>query len=187
MTVPNFLLISFFLYSKFVVVTEYALGGQPSKQGDVYSYGILVLEIFTGRRPTDEMFKDDFNLHNFVKTALPERLVQIVDPALLSRVVEETPATVEEGRNYNHHHHNNNNGGREIELEDGDINFENTNTISAHLQKCLVSVLEIGLACSQKSPNERMRIQDVTVELQHIKSAYMAAGLSKKRELPVRK
>uniref|UniRef100_A0A2N9HN18 non-specific serine/threonine protein kinase n=1 Tax=Fagus sylvatica TaxID=28930 RepID=A0A2N9HN18_FAGSY len=57
---------------------EYGAGGV--KEGDVYSYGILVLEMFTGRRPTDKMFKDGFNLHNFVRMALPERLVQIVDP-----------------------------------------------------------------------------------------------------------
>ena len=81
---------------------EYAMGGEPSKQGDVYSYGILVMEMFTGRKPTDEMFKDNFNLHNFVKTALPERLVKIVDSALLPRKEEEeeTSSRREDRRNY---------------------------------------------------------------------------------------
>lgn len=27
-------------------------------QGDVYSYGVFLLEMFMGRRPTDEMFRD---------------------------------------------------------------------------------------------------------------------------------
>jgi serine/threonine protein kinase len=48
------------------------MGGEASTEGDVYSYGILVLEMFTGRRPTDDMFKDGLNLHDFVKMALPK-------------------------------------------------------------------------------------------------------------------
>ena len=66
------------------------MGGEASIQGDVYSFGILILEIFTARRPTDQMFDDSNNLHNFVKMVLPDRLVEIVDPYLLSREVEET-------------------------------------------------------------------------------------------------
>ena len=58
------------------------MGGELSTEGDVYSYGILVLEMFTGKRPTNNMFKDGLNLHNFVKMALPKRLVQVVDPML---------------------------------------------------------------------------------------------------------
>ncbi|XP_024022659.1 putative receptor-like protein kinase At3g47110 [Morus notabilis] len=150
------------------IAPEYATGGEPSKQGDVYSYGILVLEMFTGRRPTDEMFKDDFNLHNFVKMALPERLVRIVDSSLLPTEVEENATRASEDRR-----DNGNNGSVEIDIEEENIDFENRNQISAHLQKCLVSVLEIGLACSKESPNERINIGDVTRELQHIKNAFM--------------
>ena len=37
------------------------MGSEVSTLGDVYSFGILLLEMFTGKRPTDSMFKDDFN------------------------------------------------------------------------------------------------------------------------------
>ena len=65
------------------------MGGEASTEGDVYSYGVLVLEMFTGRMPIDDMFKDGLNLHNFVKMALPKRRAQFVDPMLLPREVEE--------------------------------------------------------------------------------------------------
>ncbi|XP_024011446.1 LRR receptor-like serine/threonine-protein kinase EFR [Eutrema salsugineum] len=46
---------------------EYGLGGQPSIQGDVYSFGILLLEMFTGKKPTDGSFAGDYNLHSYTK------------------------------------------------------------------------------------------------------------------------
>ncbi|PON95214.1 LRR-domain containing protein [Trema orientale] len=144
----------------------YAMGGEPSRQGDVYSYGILVLEMFTGRRPTDEMFKDDFNLHNFVKMALPERLDQVVDPAFLPREDEEEQASTrseETDDNYE---------AIEIDVGEGSISLEHRREIRTNLHKCLVSVLEIGLACSLESINKRMNMGDVTRELQHIKTSF---------------
>ncbi|KAI8523597.1 hypothetical protein RHMOL_Rhmol13G0086500 [Rhododendron molle] len=62
---------------------EYGMGSKSSIQGDVYSFGILVLEMFTGRRPTDMIFEDGWNLHQFTKMALPERVMEIADPSLL--------------------------------------------------------------------------------------------------------
>ncbi|CAL8126809.1 unnamed protein product [Prunus armeniaca] len=53
------------------------MGSEVSKSGDVYSFGILLLEMFTGRRPTDHLFSDGLNLHNFVKTAFPDRVTEI--------------------------------------------------------------------------------------------------------------
>ena len=64
------------------------MGNEASTEGDVYSYGVLVLEMFIGRRPTDDMFKDGLNLPNFVKMSLPKRLIQVVNPMLLPREVE---------------------------------------------------------------------------------------------------
>nr|XP_027082505.1 putative receptor-like protein kinase At3g47110 [Coffea arabica] len=50
---------------------EYGMGVEASILEDVYSYGILLLEMITRKRPTDDMFMDEFDLHNFVKRALP--------------------------------------------------------------------------------------------------------------------
>ena len=64
-----------------------------STYGDVYSFGILILEMLTGRRPTDEMFKDGQNLRNFVAISFPDNLLQILDP----RIISEYEATAVEG------------------------------------------------------------------------------------------
>ncbi|XP_058111150.1 probable LRR receptor-like serine/threonine-protein kinase At3g47570 [Magnolia sinica] len=64
------------------IAPEYAMGGKASTRGDVYSYGILLLEMITGKGPTDDMFKGNLSLHHFAKLALPERVMEIVDPYL---------------------------------------------------------------------------------------------------------
>ncbi|THG13323.1 hypothetical protein TEA_029159 [Camellia sinensis var. sinensis] len=61
---------------------EYGMGSEISTYGDIYSFGILVLEMFTGKRPTDEIFKDGLSLHSFVKEALPGSASEISDPIL---------------------------------------------------------------------------------------------------------
>ncbi|XP_025616581.2 probable LRR receptor-like serine/threonine-protein kinase At3g47570 isoform X1 [Arachis hypogaea] len=64
---------------------EYGMSCEVSMQGDVYSFGILVLEMVTGRRPMEEMFKDDNNLHNYVKMAYSHNLLEIMDSTLLPK------------------------------------------------------------------------------------------------------
>lgn len=53
--------------------SEYGMGERVSIMGDVYSFGILLLEIFTGKKPTDKLFQENLNLHHFVKITLPDR------------------------------------------------------------------------------------------------------------------
>ena len=53
-------------------ITEYGEGSSVSALGDVYSLGILLLEMFTGRNPTDDMFTGSLDLHKFSEDALPE-------------------------------------------------------------------------------------------------------------------
>jgi serine/threonine protein kinase len=153
------------------------MGADASTMGDVYSYGILVLEMFTGRRPTDDMFKDGLNLHNFVKMALPKRLIHVVDPMLLPRETEEMGVAtvaivaIEEEDDKD----------SEIEVEANSI--EDFRQIDADLKKCLLSILNIGIICSMESPQERMRMsmEAVIKELQLIKNAFDGSGIHKGR------
>ena len=66
-----------------ICIAEYGVGSSMWPQGDVYSYGILLLEMFTGKRPTEQMFSDGLSLHIFSKMALPERVMEIMDSNLL--------------------------------------------------------------------------------------------------------
>ena len=118
------------------------MGCQVSVQGDVYSFGILLLEILTGRKPTDEMFTNDMNLHSFVKVSLPDKLLDIVDSTLLPRELEQaTVSTTEEEKN------------------------------NSDQKQCLLELFYIGLACSVESPRARINMKIVTRELDVIKIA----------------
>ncbi|XP_058189396.1 probable LRR receptor-like serine/threonine-protein kinase At3g47570 [Rhododendron vialii] len=61
---------------------KYGMGDMVSTLGDVYSFVILLLEMFTGKTPTDNIFKDHQNLHSFVKNALPDQVMDIIDPRI---------------------------------------------------------------------------------------------------------
>ncbi|KAJ4720043.1 putative Receptor-kinase [Melia azedarach] len=116
---------------------EYGLGSEVSTNGDVYSYGILLLEMVTRKKPTEVMFEGDLNLHNFARTALPDRIIDIVDRVLLNddEEVATTNCRPRQPRNYNR-------------------------------MECLLSLVRIGVACSMESPQDRMNITDVVPKLQ---------------------
>ena len=62
---------------------EYGMDGQISAKGDVYSYGVLLLEMFTGKCPTHEKFKDGSDLHKHVATKFPDGIAEILDPIMI--------------------------------------------------------------------------------------------------------
>ncbi|TYH51526.1 hypothetical protein ES332_D10G281900v1 [Gossypium tomentosum] len=121
------------------LIIEYGMGSELSTNGDVYSYGILLLEMLTGKRPTNERFKEGLSLHNFVKAALPNRVVEIIDPILLQESVR---------------------GGTV-----GDITLNENNLGNDKYLQCLNSIFKIGLTCSAESPSERMDMSDVVTKL----------------------
>ncbi|KAM1500608.1 hypothetical protein EV2_026635 [Malus domestica] len=64
------------------IAPEYALGKTISTEGDVFSFGVLLLEIVTGRRPTDILAHEGSTLHEWVKRQYLHSLDPIVQQAL---------------------------------------------------------------------------------------------------------
>ncbi|XP_074279740.1 uncharacterized protein LOC141605010 [Silene latifolia] len=116
---------------------EYGLGSEPSTSGDVYSYGILLLELITGKSPTASMFNDGYNLHEHAEAALPDQVLQIVDPSL-----EEDNLTEE--------------------AEDPRVVQDELQ----RRVECVTAVISVGVSCSNHLPQERMKIVDTISRLQ---------------------
>ncbi|EEE57437.1 receptor kinase-like protein Xa21 isoform X1 [Oryza sativa Japonica Group] len=76
---------------------EYGAGNMVSTHGDIYSYGILVLEMITGRRPTDNTCEQGFSLRKCVEMALNNRAMDILDVELVTELENAPPATSMDG------------------------------------------------------------------------------------------
>ncbi|GMP36383.1 hypothetical protein CsSME_00008527 [Camellia sinensis var. sinensis] len=65
------------------IAPEYGSEGRVSTNGDIYSYGVMLLETFTRKKPTDEMFSAEINLRQWVSASLPNKIMEIMDGGLL--------------------------------------------------------------------------------------------------------
>ena len=72
--------------SKLEKNAEYASDGIISPKCDVYSYGVLLMETFTRKKPTDEMFTGEMSLKHWIKESLPHGLTEVVDANLVREV-----------------------------------------------------------------------------------------------------
>ncbi|KAL6333042.1 hypothetical protein AAG906_022710 [Vitis piasezkii] len=67
---------------------EHGSDGIVSTKSDVYSYGILLMEVFARKKPMDEMFTGDLTLKTWVES-LSNSVIQVVDANLLRREDED--------------------------------------------------------------------------------------------------
>nr|GFA37186.1 protein kinase-like domain-containing protein [Tanacetum cinerariifolium] len=76
---------------------EYGIGNQMTSSGDVYSFGLLLLEVMTGKKPTDSMFNGGLSLHKFAYMALPDHVIDVIDDyAIVLQSMEANAKKVEE-------------------------------------------------------------------------------------------
>nr|GEV15820.1 leucine-rich repeat protein [Tanacetum cinerariifolium] len=109
---------------------EYGIGNQMTSSGDVYSFGILLLEVMSGKKPIDGMFNEGLSLHKFAYMALPDYVIDVIDNDAI--VLQSTEANAKK------------------------------------VEECLIASIKIGVSCSLDSPPQRMKIEIVVIELQHI-------------------
>ncbi|KDO48828.1 hypothetical protein CISIN_1g037042mg, partial [Citrus sinensis] len=64
---------------------EYGSEGRVSTNGDVYNFGVMLMETFTGKKPTNEIFNEGMTLKHWVNDWLLISIMKIVDGSLLSR------------------------------------------------------------------------------------------------------
>ncbi|XP_027150568.1 receptor kinase-like protein Xa21 [Coffea eugenioides] len=134
------------------VAPEYGLGAEVSSNGDVYSFGILLLEMMTGKKPTHPLFTGGLDLHTYVEMAIPDRVMDIVDPVLLCEDHRRTTAA----------------NSRSSPLGETKCNL---------LEQCLISLLKVGLACSMHLPEDRINMTQVVCRLKSIKDTFTMAEL----------
>ncbi|XP_050114034.1 probable LRR receptor-like serine/threonine-protein kinase At3g47570 [Malus sylvestris] len=135
---------------------EYGMGGQVSILGDVYSYGILLLEMFTGKTPTDDMFIEGLSIYKFAAMALPDHVMDVVDPSLLLDL--EVDGSVNDDR-----------------YERTALPRRNNHRVvkAKKVEECLFDVMQIGLSCCAVSPKERMLLNMVVGKMSAIRDSYL--------------
>ncbi|KAA8535508.1 hypothetical protein F0562_030511 [Nyssa sinensis] len=65
------------------IAPEYGSEGRVSTKGDIYSFGIMLLEILTRKKPTDTMFGGELSLRQWVNASLSNNIMEVVDSCLL--------------------------------------------------------------------------------------------------------
>ena len=121
-----------------------------SAAGDAYSFGITLLEILIGKAPTDGGFGEGQTLPDFVTAAFPERIEQILDPALLP--IEELDVA--------------------ISISTVSSNSEESE-VRVTARDCLVSA--VGLNCCRRAPYERMSMTEAAAEMHLIRDSCLRA------------
>uniref|UniRef100_A0ACD5UH99 Uncharacterized protein n=1 Tax=Avena sativa TaxID=4498 RepID=A0ACD5UH99_AVESA len=130
------------------IAPEYGFGSKMSTECDVYSYGIIILEMLTGKRPTDEMFKDGLSLYKFVEKSFPEKIGEILDPRMVPCYGDQD--------------------------EEAGSASDQENHQMARTMSCIVELVKIGLLCAAERPTDRPDMQDVYIEVTAIKEAFSA-------------
>ncbi|VAH54635.1 unnamed protein product [Triticum turgidum subsp. durum] len=130
------------------IAPEYGLGSKISTEGDVYSYGVIILEMLTGKRPTDEIFKDGLSLYTFVEISFPGKICEILDPRIIpccGNLDEEEAVSI----------------------------LLNHQMVGGTMS-CITALIKLGLLCAAEMPKDRPAMQDVYIEVTAIKEAFSA-------------
>ncbi|KAL1059916.1 hypothetical protein V6Z11_1Z142400 [Gossypium hirsutum] len=122
---------------------EFGTAGIVSIKSDVYSYGIVLIETFTKKKPTDNVFVEEETIRHWMESSLPKGAIEIADVDLLKERMNEIQQAYKKEDEY----------------------F----VVKAN---CISAIMELALNCSAELPEERKDMKDVVVELKKIKQRW---------------
>uniref|UniRef100_A0A0E0JE20 Receptor kinase-like protein Xa21 n=2 Tax=Oryza punctata TaxID=4537 RepID=A0A0E0JE20_ORYPU len=134
------------------IAPEYGEGSTVTRAGDTYSLGILLLEMFTGRSPTDDIFRDSMDMHKFVAASFLHQPLDIADPTIW------------------------------LHEEENDSDVKNESIKTRIIQQCLVSVLRLGISCSKQQLRERMMLAEAVSEMHATINEYLRSWMVDREE-----
>lgn len=123
---------------------EYGYGSQPSTRGDVYSYGVMLIEMITGKNPLEQSFGADMNLTKWVRDNLPHRSHDIIDKRLVSATIDACFEGV-----------------------------HNSCTVQMLLDYLLIPMMDVALSCVVDSPEERSSMNNSLLRLKKVKETFL--------------
>ncbi|GMI64927.1 EF-TU receptor [Hibiscus trionum] len=131
---------------------EYGFGGKPSTAGDVYSFGVMLLELFTRKSPTDESFDGELSLIKWTQSAFPSNVKQILDPELLLLLQNLQYDKYSQPINPDIYHDS------------------------------LTTIIGVGLSCTSVSPDGRITMRDALHKLKTVKNTLTNRSSPTKKE-----
>lgn len=147
---------------------EYGMGSRASTSGDVYSFGILLLEMLVLKKPTDQMFEEGLNLRIFA-SALDNGAHKVLDIAD-SRLFANDEASNSTGSNISSssffmHSDNVSLGG----------STNPRNSWLMRCEECVAGSIRLGLSCAAPSAKDRPSMREALARLLEIKRALLGS------------
>ncbi|KAL3500475.1 hypothetical protein ACH5RR_039568 [Cinchona calisaya] len=106
--------------------------------------------MFTGKRPTDDMFVDGLVLNDYARRAYAKHVRTIVDPSFFLKGDDDNGEVT-----------------AQVELNNDEERME-----------CLVSILKIGVKCSAQLSNDRMPMNEIVRKLHLVKDHFLGAKIN---------
>ncbi|KAJ9675202.1 hypothetical protein PVL29_024232 [Vitis rotundifolia] len=124
------------------IAPECGLGSRISTSRDVYSFGILLLEIFTAKKPTDEMFQEGLDQHKLASALFNNDAC--TDYSIFTSSSGDFNSIINSSNTLSHW---------QIKTEE-----------------CITAIVHVGLSCAAHSTTDRLIMREALTKLHDIKA-----------------